>query len=185
MKTINGICTGLLVLGLLCISGIAAAQDETVLTDDIAAYNGPIGADSPLYGLKSALEDMDESFTANETERVDRQMEPCTAPALGSTPFTRTEPERVRRAGAQQLLDEDEPHQCHYLPVGIQLVPGSSTHRNRSKSTSSCLNTCWRTTRTTPVFSGHTTTASGWKRRSARRQWSGSTARWRRTTRPS
>ena len=47
---------------------------RTVLTDDIQPYNGPIGADSPLYGLKLALEDMDESFTANETERVDKQM---------------------------------------------------------------------------------------------------------------
>jgi len=78
MKTITGICTGLILLGLLCISGIAAAQDDTsgtVLADDIAAYNGPIGADSPLYGLKLALEDMDESFTANETERVDKQMD--------------------------------------------------------------------------------------------------------------
>jgi hypothetical protein len=74
MKTINRICTGLLVLGLLCLSGIAAAQDETVLTDDIQPYDGPIGADSPLYGLKLALEDMDESFTANETERVDKQV---------------------------------------------------------------------------------------------------------------
>ena len=74
MKTINRICTGLLVFGLLCLSGIAAAQDEAVLTDDITAYNGPIGADSPLYGLKLALEDMDESFTANETERVDKQV---------------------------------------------------------------------------------------------------------------
>lgn len=75
MKTISGICTGLLVFGLLCLSGIAAAQDDTVLTDDVTAYNGPIGADSPLYGLKLALEDMDESFTANETERVDKQMD--------------------------------------------------------------------------------------------------------------
>ena len=74
MKTINRICTGLLVFGLLCLSGIAAAQDEAVLTDDVTAYNGPIGADSPLYGLKLALEDMDESFTANETERVDKQV---------------------------------------------------------------------------------------------------------------
>jgi len=77
MKTISGICTGLLVLGLLCISGIAAAQEDNsdmVITDDIQAYDGPIGADSPLYGLKLALEDMDESFTANETERVDKQM---------------------------------------------------------------------------------------------------------------
>jgi hypothetical protein len=73
MKTMTGLCTALLVLGLLCLSGIAAA--DTVVTDDVEPYNGPIGADSPLYGLKIALEDMDESFTANETERVDKQME--------------------------------------------------------------------------------------------------------------
>jgi len=80
MKTITGIYMGLLVLGLLCLSGIAAAQQEgtdasgTLLTDDITPYNGPIGADSPLYALKLALEDIDESFTANETERVNKQM---------------------------------------------------------------------------------------------------------------
>jgi hypothetical protein len=83
MKTITKIYTGLLVLGLLCLSGIAAAQQDpsatdasgTLLTDDIQPYNGPIGPDSPLYGLKIALEDMDESFTVSETERVDKQMD--------------------------------------------------------------------------------------------------------------
>lgn len=76
-KYIFGSCLALL-FALLCLTGTAVAQDDisgTVLTDDIQPYNGPIGADSPLYGLKLALEDMDESFTANETERVDRQME--------------------------------------------------------------------------------------------------------------
>jgi hypothetical protein len=66
-----------LLFALLCLIGTVAAQDDisgTVLTDDIQPYNGPIGADSPLYGLKLALEDMDESFTPNETERVDKQM---------------------------------------------------------------------------------------------------------------
>jgi len=78
MKNNTILCTGLFVLGLLCLSGIAAAQEDTsgtVLIDDIQPYNGPIGADSPLYGLKLAFEDMDESFTANETERVDKQMD--------------------------------------------------------------------------------------------------------------
>jgi hypothetical protein len=83
MKTNMGIFTGLLVLGLLCLCGMAAAQQDvsgpdtsgTVLTDDIQPYDGPIGADSPLYALKIALEDIDESFTANETERVDKQMD--------------------------------------------------------------------------------------------------------------
>jgi len=64
-----------LLFALLCLVGSVAAEESgTVLTDDIEPYDGPIGADSPLYGLKLALEDMDESFTANETERVDKQM---------------------------------------------------------------------------------------------------------------
>jgi hypothetical protein len=80
MKTSTGIFTGLLIFGLLCLSGIAAAQETaadlngTIITDDIQPYTGPIGADSPLYGLKLALEDVDESFTPNETERVDKEM---------------------------------------------------------------------------------------------------------------
>jgi hypothetical protein len=78
VKTFMRICAALLVLSLLCLSGIAAAQEDmqaTVVNDEIVPYDGPIGPGSPLYGLKLALEDMDESFVANETERVNRQME--------------------------------------------------------------------------------------------------------------
>ena len=82
MKTSKAILTGLLVLGLLCLSGIAAAQDNAAAdnstdlapVDDIQPYNGPIGAGSPLYGLKIAMEDIDESFTSNQSERVDKQV---------------------------------------------------------------------------------------------------------------
>ncbi len=82
MKTSKTLFTGLFVLGLLCLSGIAAAQEDTsvtdtsgtVLTDDILPYDGPIGAGSPLYGLKIAMEDIDESFTTNQSERVDKQI---------------------------------------------------------------------------------------------------------------
>lgn len=65
-------------IALIALVGAVAAEADTsgtVLTDDIEPYNGPIGPDSPLYGLKLALEDMDESFTANETERVAKQMD--------------------------------------------------------------------------------------------------------------
>jgi hypothetical protein len=78
MKTIPGICTVLVLFGLFSLCSIATAQENTsgtVLTDDIQPYTGPIGPDNPLYGLKIALENMDESFTANETERVDKQMD--------------------------------------------------------------------------------------------------------------
>lgn len=67
-----------LLVALFFCCGMAGAQDDitgTVLTDDIQPYIGPVGADSPLYGLKLALEDLDESFTANETERVNKEME--------------------------------------------------------------------------------------------------------------
>lgn len=82
MKTSKIIFTGLLVLGLLCLSGIAAAQDNTTAdnttglspADDIQTYDGPIDAGSPLYGLKIAMEDIDESFTTNQSERVDKQI---------------------------------------------------------------------------------------------------------------
>jgi hypothetical protein len=82
MKTSKTLFTGLLVLGLLFLSGMAAAQDNNVVdnstglasVDDIQPYNGPIGAGSPLYGLKIAMEDIDESFTSNQSERVDKQV---------------------------------------------------------------------------------------------------------------
>ena len=82
MKTSNIIFTGLLVLGLLCLNGITAAQDNTTADNttglspayDIQTYDGPIGAGSPLYGLKIAMEDIDESFTTNQSERVDKQI---------------------------------------------------------------------------------------------------------------
>jgi hypothetical protein len=76
-KIIFGTVVALL-FAVFCLAGIASAQEDirgTLLIDDIQPYNGPIGADSPLYGLKLALEDMDETFTANETERVDKQMD--------------------------------------------------------------------------------------------------------------
>jgi hypothetical protein len=52
-----------------------AVQGEgTALVDDIAPYDGAVGPGSPLYGLKIAFEDLDESFTFNETERLNKQL---------------------------------------------------------------------------------------------------------------
>jgi hypothetical protein len=81
MKIRQGVITGMIVLALLCTIGIAAAQADpgaglqaTAGEDDIAAYTGPIGAGNPLYGLKIAMEDLDETFTFNETLRVEKQL---------------------------------------------------------------------------------------------------------------
>jgi len=88
MKKSMGFITGLMVLALLSTIGIVAASDtvtatETTValdtldyasTNDLASSVGPIGANNPLYGLKIAWEDLDESFTTNETQLMEKQM---------------------------------------------------------------------------------------------------------------
>ena len=44
-------------------------------TGHIKPFEGPIGADNPLYGLKVAMEDLDETFTFNGTQRVEKQVD--------------------------------------------------------------------------------------------------------------
>lgn len=66
-------------------TGVAVSAEETtpvptvtpseiVIEDDVEAYFGPLGPDSPLYGLKLALENLDEAFTFDTSEKVMKQM---------------------------------------------------------------------------------------------------------------
>ena len=83
MKNTHIILGGILVMALLCSVGTVAALDDNStgaqgtgdISDDIAPYNGPIGADSPLHGLKLAMEDLDETFTFNDTQRVEKRLD--------------------------------------------------------------------------------------------------------------
>ncbi|MDD1697600.1 MAG: DUF5667 domain-containing protein [Methanoregula sp.] len=83
MKNTQIILGGILVIALLMGIGPVAALDNTPageqgtgdITDDIMPYNGTIGADSPVYGLKIAMEDLDETFTFNTTQRVEKQVD--------------------------------------------------------------------------------------------------------------
>lgn len=70
-------------IALLFMTGTVVAQKDTTSEgmrdsssqEDIAPYQGPISADSPLYGLKIAMEDLDETFTFNDTDRVEKQID--------------------------------------------------------------------------------------------------------------
>jgi len=83
MKNTQIILAGIMVIALLCSVGTVAALDDNStgtqgtynVSDDIEPYNGPIGADSPLYGLKIAMEDLDETFTFNDTQRVEKRLD--------------------------------------------------------------------------------------------------------------
>ena len=83
MKNRHIILAGIIIIALLCSAGTVAALEDTtadapytdVVSDDIAPYDGPIGADNPLFGLKVAMEDLDETFTFNDTQRVEKQID--------------------------------------------------------------------------------------------------------------
>jgi len=71
---------GMILIVLLCGIGAAAVQENSasppgvdIVSDDIKPFEGTIGADNPLYGLKIAMEDLDETFTFNRTRRVEKQ----------------------------------------------------------------------------------------------------------------
>ncbi len=83
MKNKQIVLAGIAVILLLCSLGTVSAlydnstgsQGAERVSDTIDPYSSPIGADSPLYGLKIAMEDLDETFTFNESQRVEKQID--------------------------------------------------------------------------------------------------------------
>jgi hypothetical protein len=72
-----------LMIALLCgVGTVAGLGDNSAglpetgdIVEDIAAYSGPIGAENPMHGLKLAMEDLDETFTFNDTQRVEKRLD--------------------------------------------------------------------------------------------------------------
>jgi len=82
MRKNYNILGGMLLLAVICSIGKAAAQESSTdlqgldfVPDDIKPFEGPIGADNPLHGLKVAMEDLDETFTFNDTQRLEKQVD--------------------------------------------------------------------------------------------------------------
>jgi len=77
------ILVGIFLIALVFSIGTAAVlennstnvQGVDFVSNDIKPFNGPIGADSPLYGLKVAMEDLDETFTFNSTQRIEKEVD--------------------------------------------------------------------------------------------------------------
>jgi len=75
MRTRYGFILCLTLLTLAGCAGVAAAAPaEAGQADTIQPYNGVIGPGNSLYGLKLAFEDLDESFTVNQSERLQKQI---------------------------------------------------------------------------------------------------------------
>lgn len=76
MNTMRFTVTGIILLAFI-MNIIGAAQEDKSpdeLVDDIEEYNGSIGPENSLYGLKLAFEGLDESFTLNTTEKLEKKI---------------------------------------------------------------------------------------------------------------
>jgi hypothetical protein len=70
-----GFTVFLTLLALMGCAGVAAAAPAgTAQADTIQPYIGAIGPGNSLYGLKLAFEDLDESFTFNQSEKLQKQL---------------------------------------------------------------------------------------------------------------
>lgn len=79
MRTRLNVLFLLVALGCLCVAGTPVAADSGNSTYAAQATNNPqntgtIGPDNPLYGFKIALENFDESFTFNQSERLEKEI---------------------------------------------------------------------------------------------------------------
>ena len=80
MNTRIGVLLALVALGLCCAIGPVMADNNGTVQGmpnayDIQPYTGPIGPDSSLYGLKLAFENLDDSFTFNQTELLEKEVD--------------------------------------------------------------------------------------------------------------
>ena len=80
MRTKSVVLVIMVVLGFLCISVAPVAADTSASTntvpaaDTVHSYTEAIGPDNPLYGLKIALENFDESFSVNQNDRLEKEI---------------------------------------------------------------------------------------------------------------
>jgi len=84
MKSRQIILAGILIIALLSSTGTVAALGNspatapgpgTVSRTSSISGNDPVGPESPMFGLKVAMEDLDETFTFNDTQRIEKQVD--------------------------------------------------------------------------------------------------------------
>lgn len=99
----------LLMLAFTASTGMAGASNQTnatengdELADDVAPYEGSIGPESSLYGLKIAFEGLDETFTFNESEKIGKKV----AHARERLSETKAELNKKNAKAAEKALEE-------------------------------------------------------------------------------
>jgi len=68
------ILAGMIIIALLSVTGTVSAQGNSSAAAHVPD-TGSIGPGNPLFGLKVAMENLDETFTVNDTLRVEKQVD--------------------------------------------------------------------------------------------------------------
>ncbi len=82
--------------------GTASTENGDELADDVAPYEGSIGPESSLYGLKITFEGLDETFTFNESEKIGKKV----AHARERLSETKAELNKKNAKAAEKALEE-------------------------------------------------------------------------------
>src|SRR5512137_1918984 len=75
------IFSGIIIIALVsCTGAVLALEDRSVPAEDPGSTSGndnhdTVGPGNPLFGLKVAMENLDETFTYNDTQRVEKQVD--------------------------------------------------------------------------------------------------------------
>jgi hypothetical protein len=81
MNTRLIILAGIIIIALVsCTGTVLALEDRLATADDPGSISGndnrdTVGPGNPLFGLKVAMENLDETFTFNDTQRVEKQVD--------------------------------------------------------------------------------------------------------------
>jgi hypothetical protein len=69
------ILAGIIIIALVSCTGTVFAREDRLVTADDPGARETIGPANPLFGLKVAMENLDETFTFNDTQRVEKQVD--------------------------------------------------------------------------------------------------------------
>jgi len=139
MKDMNKkgiVMIGIILLALgFSLTGVAMASESSEdLVDDIPEYNGSIGPDNPFYGFRLALENWDESFTLNATEKLDKKV----AHSRLRIAEAKTELKKKNSEAAQKAFEHYK-EKIKETEVSISEIPGNdsrilNTQKNIAKN---------------------------------------------------
>lgn len=135
----------ILVPVIIAILALSVVQTAFAESDDLKPYNGLVGADSPLYGIKRLFQQLDESFSLNSNDKLDKMLahaDERVSEALAMAQANNTDGFESALDGYEDLIDSindtmenDDVGDEEYSDVGPRLDRHMWTFQNMFNNT--------------------------------------------------